>query len=107
MSYTVFVTPEAEGNIIEAYGYIAERSPLNAVRWLRGLHQQIERLEHFPRRFSEARENDYFAEELRQVVYKSHRIVFTIDDGAAVVRVVHVRHAKRRPVGESEIDEVP
>jgi len=102
MKYTVFVTPEAEANINEAYGYIAQRSPANAVKWLRGLYDQIDSLERFPRRCGEAREQAYFVEELRQLVYKSHRIIFTIEDTTREVRVVYVRHAKRRAAGEPD-----
>jgi plasmid stabilization system protein ParE len=105
MKYTVIVTPEAQANIEAAYEYIAERSPLNATRWLRDLYRQIDRLEKFPRRFGEAREQRYVSDEIRQSIFKSHRIVFTIDDTARTVRVVYVRHAKMRSVGEKDDDD--
>jgi plasmid stabilization system protein ParE len=104
MKYVVIVTPQAEANIGATYQYIAERSPANAATWLRDLYEQISRLEKFPRRFSRAREQDHVAEEIRQLIFKSHRIIFTIDDESAKVRVVFVRHAKMRAVGETEPD---
>jgi plasmid stabilization system protein ParE len=104
MKYLVIVTPEAETNIGAAYEYIAERSTANAATWLRDLYEQISRLEKFPRRFSRAREQDHVAEEIRQVIFKSHRIIFTIDDKSATVQVVYVRHGKMRAVGETEAE---
>jgi len=102
--YQVIATPEAQSNIREAFDYIRDRSPLNAARWLRGLHERIESLELFPRRCGTAREQPYFEEELRQLVYKSHRLIFTIDEEEKTVHVVFVRHAARRPKGEPDED---
>jgi len=104
MKYAVIVTPEAQSNISAAYDYIAERSPRNAGKWLRGLYKQIDGLEAFPRRFGDAREQSHFPNEIRQLVYKSHRIIFTIDEPTKTVHVVYVRHGKRRGVGEPTDD---
>ncbi len=105
MRYVVIVTPEAEANIAAAYEYIAERSPLNAARWLRDLYQQIDGLEEFPRRFGEAREQAHVFTEIRQAIFKSHRIIFTIDDASGTVYVVYVRHGKMRAIGEPDDSE--
>ncbi|MGD0769040.1 MAG: type II toxin-antitoxin system RelE/ParE family toxin [Tepidisphaeraceae bacterium] len=105
MKYAVIVTPEAEATIAAAFDYIAERSPLNAARWLRDLYKQIDGLEEFPRRFGEARERPHVFEEIRQAIFKSHRIIFTIDDASRVVHVLYVRHAKMRAVGELDDSE--
>ena len=103
--YEVIVTPEAKENIIAAFDYISERSPLNASRWLSGLYRQINDLELMPSRFGRAREQDYFEEDVRQVVYKSYRIIYRIDEVELRVYVLYVRHAKRRAIGESYSDE--
>jgi len=47
----------------------------------------------------------YFDEELRQLIYKSHRVIFTIDDSRKNVIVLFVRHAKRRAKGEPSDEE--
>jgi plasmid stabilization system protein ParE len=101
MKYTVIVTPEAQSNISAAYDYIAQQSPRNAGKWVRGLYKNIDRLEAFPRRFGEAREQAHFQEEIRQVVFKPHRIIYTIDDATKTVLVVSVRHGKMRAIGDS------
>jgi hypothetical protein len=45
-------------------------------------------------------EREYLDEDLRQLVFKSHRIVFTIEKKEKRVYVLYVRHAGRRAVGE-------
>jgi len=53
-------------------------------------------------RCSYAREREYLEEELRQLVYKSHRVVFYVDKANSTVYVLSVRHGRRRAVGEPE-----
>ena len=98
--FEVVVTPEAQSGIREAFLYIFARSPVNAGKWLQGLYAQIDTLERTPERCAYARERDYLDCELRQLVFKSHRIVFNVDKAKSVVYVLHVRHAKRLAVGE-------
>jgi plasmid stabilization system protein ParE len=102
--YRVIVTPEAQAGIRSAFDYIRERAPLNAARWLQGLYQQIDTLEGVPERCGFARERKYFEDDLRRLIFKSHRIVFQIDEQQHTVHVLYVRHAKRRAVGETETD---
>ena len=100
MKYVVIVTPEAQSNIAAAYEYIAQHSPASADKWLLELYKKIDGLEQYPRRFGYAREQAHFADEIRQLVFKSHRIIFTIDDSMRTVHVAFVRHARMRSVGE-------
>ena len=51
MTYKVIIHPEAE----EAYRYIAERAPVNALTWYNGLLDAMFSLEDFPKRFPLAR----------------------------------------------------
>jgi len=59
-----------------------------------------------PKRCSLARENDYFSQEIRQILYgrgrNSYRIIFTIVDGQEIstVRILHIRHATQQTLGE-------
>jgi len=100
VKYHVIVTPEAQAEIRESFAYIHERSPLNAARWLQALYGQVDTLERFPERCAFAREREYLDEDLRQLVFKSHRIVFTVESKEKRVDVLYVRHASRRAVGE-------
>ena len=98
--YEVIVTLEAGDDIREAFLYIHNRSPLNARRWLKGLYKEIDTLEHFPERCGKARETEFLGEELRQLIYKSLRIVFQVLRSPNRVCVLYVRHAKQRAAGE-------
>ena len=97
-AYAVLVTPEAEAGIASAFHYIHVRSPANAEKWLNVLYQRVGTLERMPRRCPSARESRYFGEDLRQLVFKSHRIVFRVEEAVGIVRVLYFRHAKQLPV---------
>ncbi len=100
MKFHVIVTPEAQAGIRESFLYIHDRSPLNASRWLQRLYRKIDTLERMPERCSSAREQEYLEEDLRQLVFKPHRIVFQIDKPQKTGWVLWVHHAKRRGIGE-------
>ena len=102
MKYEVIVTPEAQAGIGESFNYVHERAPLNGARWLQGIYEQIDTLERHPERCACARERAYLEDDVRQLIFKSHRIVFKVDKARRTVYVLHVRHAKRRAIGEPE-----
>jgi plasmid stabilization system protein ParE len=102
MKYTVIVMRRAQADIALAREYIAEHSPTNAANWVKAIYKEIESLEKFPHGLSSAREQSHYSIEIRQVVVKSYRIIFTIDDATKTVYVVTVRHAKMRAIGEDE-----
>jgi plasmid stabilization system protein ParE len=90
---------------MEALGaaeYIARNAPLNAARWYDGLETAIHSLRHLPARCAIAPESQYLGAEFRHFIYKSHRIIFRVDEIARVVRVLHIRHGARRAIGEPE-----
>lgn len=102
----MIVTPEAEEGIISAFEYINERSPENAAKWLRSLYREINTLETSPERCSLARENEYFDGKLRQLLFKSHRIIFRVEQAEKLVRVLYVRHGRQKTVGERDNEAV-
>ena len=107
MKYAVEMTPTAERELHRAFKYIHARSPLNAVRWLRKMSKIIESLGNFPTRCGIAPESDYLGETLSQYSFKSHRIIFYVDEPGRIVRILFVRHGKMRAVGEPEDDVDP
>jgi plasmid stabilization system protein ParE len=58
-------------------------------------------------RYGAARETDYFNEEVRQLLYKSHRFLFRIEETEMIVRILYVRHGKQRALGEPQEGDVP
>ena len=94
------MTATAERQLREAFHYIYQRAPLNAGRWLNGIRDAIETLEAFPTRCGIAPEGKFVDAELRHLLFKSHRIIFEVDEQARKVRILYVRHGSMRPVGE-------
>ena len=104
--YRVVVTPDAESDVRESFRYIHDRSPANAERWLRQIDGEIKGLELFPERHAFARERAYLKEDLRHLIFKSHRVVFYLDKASGTVYVLHVRHSRRLAVGEPPDEDV-
>lgn len=82
--------------------WIAEQSPEAAHVWLDGLLQAIQSLATHPFRCALAPENDYFSEELRQLIYGRYRILFTIESDS--VYIFSVRHGSREHLRPDEGD---
>ena len=99
--FKILVASPAEADIEEAYLYIAKDSPDNAVKWRVGLLAAAETLETFPERCPLAPENGPFAFEIRQFLYGSYRLLFTIRQDAVVI--LHVRHGAREWMKPDEI----
>ena len=102
MVYKVIFDHEARIEAIEAMEYIALDSPRNAVRWYAGMEKEIRNLKRFPKRWPLAPEGGNLGEELRQVIYRSYRIIYRVEERSRTVRIVHVRHTARRAIGEDE-----
>ena len=103
-AYRLILQPAAEADIEDAFRWMQEQSPARAARWLNGLMQSIESLTVFPLSCPLAPENDYFAEEIRQLLYGKrgnvYRVLYTLV--GEEIHVLHVRHGSRdvlRPPG--------
>jgi plasmid stabilization system protein ParE len=97
--YTVIITPAAEADALQAFEFIWSRSPLNAARWLQGLNQVTVKLETFAGH-GRAPESDVLNCDLRQVIFKSQRVLYTVDKGRGVVHVHYVWHASRQGMSQ-------
>jgi|SRR3954449_1326210 plasmid stabilization system protein ParE len=95
--YRVIVEPPASEELEEAFLWIARKDRDAAIRWFAGMEKTIESLATFPERLPFAPENDFFEEEIRQIVYGRragrYQIFFTIRSEA--VHVLHIRHGAR------------
>lgn len=101
MEYRIEIAVRALLELDEVFAYIAKDSPTQATNWYRGLLEAIGSLGTFPNRCGYAPENEVTEFEVRQRMYGSYRILFTIGDG--VVHVLRVRHASRRLLAGSEL----
>ena len=102
--YHVIIQPEAEQGIKEAYFWLSNDSSRQARSWLEGLYKAILSLEQMPLRCSLALENNFFEEEIRQLIYGKgkniYRILFTITE--KTVHVIFVRHAAQQPLSPDD-----
>jgi plasmid stabilization system protein ParE len=92
VKHTVIFRTEARDEAVEAAGYIADHgSPEAALLWYHGLEEAVASLASMPTRCPYAREHEtLIGVELRQLLFKSHRLIFTIRGNE--VHVLHVRH---------------
>ncbi|NES17392.1 MAG: type II toxin-antitoxin system RelE/ParE family toxin [Symploca sp. SIO3E6] len=107
MKYPIEISSVAEEEADSAFLRLSQvTSPTQASQWYAGLLQAIESLSQFPKRCPLARENKYFSQEIRQLLYgrgrNSYRILFTIleEQEGATVRILHIRHASQQTLGE-------
>ncbi|MEX2215457.1 MAG: type II toxin-antitoxin system RelE/ParE family toxin [Phycisphaeraceae bacterium] len=90
MIYRIEFSPRAEAEISDAARFIARDSPLNARRWYDGIFEAIMGLDEMPHRYAFAREKETLNIELRQLVFKSYRVIFSVkDDLVKIHRVIH------------------
>ena len=115
MKYRIEISSIAEAETDRAFLNLSQlTSSVKASQWYGGLLEAIESLSVMPNRCSLARENKYFSQEIRQLLYgkgrTSYRILFTILEIGEVqtVRILHVRHSSQQSIGENpkETDEV-
>lgn len=106
MKYCIEISSVAEAEADSAFLSLSQVAPTKASQWYAGLLQAIESLSQMPKRCRLARENEYFTQEIRQLLYgkgrSSYRILFTILEGQEVstVRILHIRHASQQTLGE-------
>ncbi|MBN1516936.1 type II toxin-antitoxin system RelE/ParE family toxin [Candidatus Sumerlaeota bacterium] len=96
MAFQVKYTPSAKADLRKAYQWLLEesRSPEIAYTWFNEITQAVESLTDNPKRCKLAPENNYFSQEIRQLLYgKRHgqyRVLFTIEE--STVWILHLRH---------------
>lgn len=106
MKYRIEISSVAEAEADSAFLRLSQAtSPTKASQWYLGLLQAIESLSQMPKRCPLARENEYFSQEIRQLIYgrgrNSYRVLFTILEGQdlSTIRILHIRHASQQTIG--------
>lgn len=84
---------EADGAFLQLYQVT---SPAKASQWYSGLLRAIESLSQMPKRCPLARENQYFSQEIRQLLYgrgrNSYRVLFTILEDQDIINNSYSPH---------------
>jgi plasmid stabilization system protein ParE len=113
MNYRIQISSVAEAEADSAFLRLSQiSSSVKASQWYAGLLEAIASLSQMPKRCPLARENEYFSQELRQLLYgqgrNSYRVIFTIleEQDISTVRILHIRHAYQQTIGEDpELEE--
>jgi plasmid stabilization system protein ParE len=106
VSYKIEISSVAEAEIDAIFLRLSQvASPDQARQWYDGLLKAIASLATLPNRCPLARENEYFSQEIRQLLYGKkrnvYRILFTVLEDPAIVRILHVRNSSQSAVGEA------
>jgi plasmid stabilization system protein ParE len=97
-TYQIILQPEAYEGMESAYQYIEQDSPERARVWATGLMTAINSLSTFPARCPLTPEDEFFAQEIRQLLYGKgrgmYRVLFTIKGNT--VSILHIRHGAQQ-----------
>ena len=101
MTFRVELSAQAESDAEAILDWLqSQRAGETGIHWFLALEDAIASLDTFPERCPLAPESAQFPFEVRQLLYgrKPHvyRILFTIE--RETVKVLHIRHARRRPI---------
>ena len=108
IAYRVNMSPGAKQDLLAAARYIAQESKSLDVAqaWLDGMRATIMGLKEMPQANPLARENEAFAEEVRQKNYQSHRAIYTIHDEIGLVLVHRIWHTAQDNAGPDDLPNV-
>jgi len=90
VNYALKILPRAEGDFLEMFSYIQERSPDGAVRWRHAFEAGIARLKENPFIYGLAPEDEHFNFELRQLLFKTrygrtYRAIYRVDENKIII----------------------
>ncbi|MGC1306543.1 MAG: hypothetical protein WA885_04885 [Phormidesmis sp.] len=109
MTYRVDLSSVAKAEADAAFLSFSQYTTVEqAQNWYQGLIKAISSLKVMPRRCVIAREDDFFSQEIRQLTYgkgqHTYRVLFTVLDDSAqpTVRIIHIRNASQRTLGEAD-----
>jgi plasmid stabilization system protein ParE len=107
MKYRIEISSVAEAQADAAFLSLSQlTSPAKASQWHCGLLEAIESLSTMPNRCPLGRENEYFSQDIRQLLYgrgrAAYRILFTILESEEIsrVRILYIRHSSQQTIGE-------
>jgi plasmid stabilization system protein ParE len=100
MAYRVEFSASAEAQLEALYLRLTERAPHQGAAWFNGLEEAILALDRLPSRCPFASESAGPEHPIRVLHYGRaphvYRVLFTIDEPARRVYILHVRHGARR-----------
>lgn len=107
MAFRVDITEPALADAEEYVTFIREvrKEPVAAERWFRGLVAAIDSLEELPEQWALIPEAHRFEQEIRHLIYFSHRIIFHVDHENQRVVVYRIYHGARKRLRAKDVSE--
>lgn len=95
--YRVIITPDASADLIELKNYIANtlKAPDTALKYIRGIRQEVEKLQTFPAAIAPVDDEPWHSRGIRRKVYKNFYIYYRVDESKKIVYVLNVIYARR------------
>lgn len=104
MAYIIKFSARAFRDIDSIVTYIQADSSANATRWRKRLKQKLLSLCTMPEACGYAPENDDTQSEVRQLLFGSYRVLFTVTENT--VFLLTIRHCSRRNIAGDELDKL-
>ena len=102
MAYRVEITKSADAQLDALSAWVIARAPHHGAAWFNGLEQSILSLEDHPERCPIAAESFDPVHPIRVLLHgrrqEVYRVFFVVDEGAQIVRVIHIRHGAQQPL---------
>jgi len=99
--YSVVWQQRAIADLNQVYDRIAEEAPVTARRWYRRFRESVDSLKAFPQRCGSAPEATQLQMDLRQLIVRSYRALFTIVGDR--VHVLSIRSPGQDAVGPDDL----
>ena len=95
--YNVIITPDAAADLSQIKSYIAYtlQAPDTALKYIRGLRQEICKLDSFPAAIATVSDEPWHSRGIRRIIYKIFYIYYRIAENTKCVYVLNVIYAKR------------
>ena len=95
--YNVIITPDAAVDLSQLKSYIAYtlQVPETALKYIRGLRQEIEKLDSFPGAVAPVPDEPWHSCGIRRIIYKNFYIYYRIDENEKCVYVLNVIYVRR------------
>jgi plasmid stabilization system protein ParE len=109
LPYRVRITDAALADARDYVRFVRDvkKEPGAAERWYRGLLEAVFSLEELPSRCPLIPEATQFTNELRHLIYHSHRIIFLSDPAETTVDVLRIYHGSRKRLSSADVTPEP
>lgn len=104
MAYEIQFTASARRDLLDTCHYLEEAAPEYVRHWLEGIFRTANSLREMPLRHALIAESSRVGRPLRSLRYRSHRLVYEVDDVNELVTILRIYHSARAPLQVSDLE---